>query len=62
MLKGTSNFLSVNERNFILESLKEKQRIDGRNLYDFRTLKISFPTLDRGLVEIQLGATRYFQN
>ncbi len=52
-------FLSLNEKSFILDALKERQRIDGRNYYDVRTIEINFPTPDPGLVEIQLGETRF---
>ncbi|KAJ1839921.1 3'-5'-exoribonuclease [Coemansia sp. RSA 2706] len=45
------------ERSFLLESLEKGIRVDGRGIYDYRTLKISCgPTA--GLVEVQLGQTR----
>ncbi|KAK9727653.1 3'-5'-exoribonuclease [Basidiobolus ranarum] len=48
---------SINERNFVLQALREGHRIDGRGPYDFRSLKISLgPEL--GQAEIQLGRTR----
>ncbi|KAF9580777.1 Exosome complex component RRP45 [Lunasporangiospora selenospora] len=48
---------SKNEREFLLEALREGARIDGRKFYDFRTLRISFGS-DYGAVEVQLGNTR----
>lgn len=50
--------LSLNEREFLLASLAEGRRLDGRGLYDYRTLKISFP-YQPGYCEVQLGQTRY---
>lgn len=35
-----------------------KQRLDGRETYDYRKLRISFG-VDRGHCEVQLGRTRY---
>ena len=58
MKKFQSNaFLSTNERNFVLEGLREKLRTDGRRPFDVRSIKISCgPVL--GVAEVQLGATR----
>ncbi|KAI9506939.1 3'-5'-exoribonuclease [Coemansia spiralis] len=45
------------EREFLLEALEKGIRVDGRGIYDYRTLKITCsPTY--GLVEVQLGQTR----
>ena len=38
-----------------------KQRIDGREAYDYRKLRILFG-VDRGHCEVQLGETRYGNN
>ncbi|KAI7828016.1 ribosomal protein S5 domain 2-type protein [Gamsiella multidivaricata] len=48
---------STNEREFLLAALRQSARIDGRNFYDFRTLRLSFGA-DYGAVEVQLGNTR----
>lgn len=47
------NFLSIKVVLF-----HYKQRIDGRETYDYRKLRISFG-VDRGHCEVQLGRTRY---
>ncbi|KAJ2003499.1 3'-5'-exoribonuclease [Coemansia thaxteri] len=50
---GPSNI----EAAFLLEALKKGTRVDGRGIYDYRTLKIACgPTY--GLAEVQLGQTR----
>ena len=49
---------SVNESNFLLAALKEKRRVDGRGIYDVRSLQITFGA-DYGQVEVQLGRTRF---
>lgn len=51
--------LSNNESEFILNALVDKKRIDGRNIYDYRKLGITFGTT-HGHVEAQLGNTRVF--
>ncbi|KAI9489059.1 ribosomal protein S5 domain 2-type protein [Zychaea mexicana] len=48
---------SINEGDFVLAALNEKRRVDGRGIYDVRSLQISFGA-DYGQVEIQLGRTR----
>ncbi|KAG0260701.1 Exosome complex component RRP45 [Actinomortierella ambigua] len=48
---------SNNEREFLLQALKDGHRIDGRKFYDFRTLRLSFGS-EFGAVEVQLGNTR----
>ncbi|KAJ2454260.1 3'-5'-exoribonuclease [Coemansia sp. RSA 2336] len=45
------------EKSFVLESLQKGIRVDGRGIYDYRTLKIACGP-DAGLVEVQLGQTR----
>ncbi|CAN9510801.1 unnamed protein product [Ophioblennius macclurei] len=49
--------LSNCERDFILKAIEEKQRLDGRQTYDFRKIKITFGT-DYGCCFVDLGKTR----
>lgn len=61
MLKKTENKdekVSINEREFIQTALYEDLRIDGRGMYDFREVKISFGE-DYGRVELSIGQTKY---
>lgn len=52
--------VSTNELKFISTAICEKQmRMDGRGVYDFRTLKINFGT-EYGQVQVQLGTTRVY--
>lgn len=48
--------VSNNERVFLLEALRKKLRVDGRGIYDLRTVKISLG--HHGYAEVQLGETR----
>ncbi|XP_029638761.1 exosome complex component RRP45 isoform X1 [Octopus sinensis] len=48
---------STCERNFILQSISKKLRIDGRQPYDYRRLKITFG-VERGCCQVELGKTR----
>jgi hypothetical protein len=50
--------LSVAEREFILEALRQDSRLDGRGADQFRPLKISFGE-EYGHVKLELGKTRY---
>lgn len=50
--------LSVVERDFILEALRENVRLDGRGVDQFRPLNISFGE-EYGHVKLQLGKTKY---
>ena len=50
--------LSVPEREFILEALREDRRLDGRTADEFRPLNISFGE-EYGHVKLQLGKTRW---
>ncbi|KAI9486699.1 MAG: ribosomal protein S5 domain 2-type protein [Benjaminiella poitrasii] len=52
---------SVNEVNFLLEALREGKRVDGREVYDMRSLEITLGA-DYGHVEVQLGRTRVSAN
>lgn len=61
MSRGESQsdeLVSLSERKFILEAIANEQRIDGRGLYDVRTLRIAFGST-WGRVQVQLGSTRY---
>ncbi|KAI8643390.1 ribosomal protein S5 domain 2-type protein [Parasitella parasitica] len=52
---------SVNEINFLLEALKQGRRVDGREVYDMRSIDIKLSS-DYGYVEVQLGRTRVAAN
>ncbi|XP_072112202.1 exosome complex component RRP45 [Mobula birostris] len=49
--------LSNCERQFILQAIAEKQRLDGRQTYDYRNIKITFGT-EFGCCIVELGKTR----
>ncbi|KAI5628186.1 exosome complex component RRP45, partial [Silurus asotus] len=49
--------LSNCEKLFLLKSIKEKKRLDGRQTYDYRNIKITFGT-DYGCCTVSLGKTR----
>uniref|UniRef100_A0A1A7WM61 Exosome complex component RRP45 n=1 Tax=Iconisemion striatum TaxID=60296 RepID=A0A1A7WM61_9TELE len=49
--------LSNCERDFLLRAIEEKKRLDGRQTYDYRKLKITFGT-DYGCCFVDLGQTR----
>ncbi|NP_001085439.1 exosome component 9 L homeolog [Xenopus laevis] len=49
--------LSNCERNFLLQAITEKKRLDGRQTYDYRNIKIAFGT-DYGCCIVELGKTR----
>jgi len=50
--------LSVAERDFILEALRENVRLDGREPDQFRPLNLSFGD-EYGHVKLQVGKTRF---
>jgi exosome complex component RRP45 len=50
--------ISVNERAFIQEALKEQIRLDGRALDAFRPLELTFGD-EYGVADVQLGKTRF---
>jgi len=50
--------LSIAERDFILEALREDVRLDGRGANQFRPLNITFGD-EYGHVKLQLGKTRF---
>lgn len=49
--------LSVNERTFILQALREGIRLDGRSLDAYRDIQLSFGQ-EHGAVDVKLGKTR----
>ncbi|TRY94478.1 hypothetical protein DNTS_004616 [Danionella cerebrum] len=49
--------LSNCERLFLLQAIQEKKRLDGRQTYDYRNIKILFGT-DYGCCIVELGKTR----
>lgn len=49
--------LSNCERDFLLKAIEEKKRLDGRQTYDYRKMKIRFGT-DYGCCFVDLGKTR----
>lgn len=49
--------LSNCERDFLLKSIEAKKRLDGRQTYDYRNIKITFGT-DYGCCTVCLGKTR----
>ncbi|KAF2497726.1 hypothetical protein BU16DRAFT_559462 [Lophium mytilinum] len=49
--------ISVNEREFILQGLKENIRLDGRPFDAFRSLELNFGD-EHGVADVQLGKTR----
>ncbi|XP_069573900.1 exosome complex component RRP45 [Brachyistius frenatus] len=49
--------LSNCERDFLLKAIEEKKRLDGRQTYDYRKIKITFGT-DYGCCFVELGQTR----
>lgn len=50
--------LSLAERDFILEALREDVRLDGRQPDQYRPINLSFGE-EYGHVRLQLGKTRY---
>lgn len=50
--------LSVAEREFIFEALRQDTRLDGRQPDQFRPLNVSFGE-EYGHVKLQLGKTRF---
>ncbi|KAG9339870.1 hypothetical protein JZ751_022375 [Albula glossodonta] len=49
--------LSNCERDFLLKAIQEKKRLEGRQTYDYRNIKITFGT-DYGCCIVDLGKTR----
>uniref|UniRef100_A0A2D4NSB9 Exoribonuclease phosphorolytic domain-containing protein n=1 Tax=Micrurus surinamensis TaxID=129470 RepID=A0A2D4NSB9_MICSU len=49
--------LSNCEKRFLLRTIEERKRLDGRQCYDYRNLRISFG-VDYGCCIVELGKTR----
>ncbi|XP_027758591.1 exosome complex component RRP45 isoform X1 [Empidonax traillii] len=49
--------LSNCERRFLLRAIQERKRLDGRQCYDYRNIRVSFGA-DRGCCIVELGRTR----
>lgn len=49
--------LSLNERDFIIEALREKVRLDGRAFDAYRDLSLTLGD-EQGVADVQLGKTR----
>ena len=50
---------SLNEREFVLEALRQGKRVDGRDMLDYRSIRIHLSPTQVGVVEVELGKTRY---
>ena len=50
--------LSLNERNFVLQALRENIRLDGRAFDAFRDIDLTFGD-EHGFADVRLGKTRY---
>ncbi len=55
---GRELSLSSNEQLFIIQSLKQNLRVDGRSPLDYRNIEVKFGHTS-GSVELSLGQTRY---
>jgi hypothetical protein len=53
------DIVSLNEKEFIIEALHSRVRIDGRAMYDYRAVSFHFGKV-RGNVEVHLGGTRVY--
>lgn len=49
---------SLNEKAFLLQALQQNLRLDGRDIDEYRPIKLSFGD-EYGLVEVEFGKTRY---
>lgn len=52
--------LSNNEREFILNALRQNVRLDGRSSDEYRGVELTFGD-EYGLVDVKMGKTRYGQ-
>jgi len=50
---------SQNEKQFLLQALKENLRLDGRAFDSYRSLDLQFGD-EHGVADLKLGKTRYF--
>lgn len=57
MPRDASGLISNNEARFIVQALREEQRIDGRRPFDYRPVEYKFAADDSG-AEVLLGRTR----
>lgn len=48
----------MNEKQFLLQALKEDQRLDGREFDNYRKLDLQFGD-EHGVADLRLGQTRY---
>jgi exosome complex component RRP45 len=53
--------ISINEREFIKQALKEQIRLDGRAFDAFRKIELTFGE-EYGVADVQLGKTRHVCN
>jgi len=49
--------LSNSEREFILKNIQENRRLDGRNAYDYRNIKVAFG-VSLGCCHVEMGKTK----
>ncbi|KXJ22400.1 exosome complex component RRP45 isoform X2 [Exaiptasia diaphana] len=56
-MKASNVTLANCEKDFILQCIRSRKRLDGRETYDYRNIKVSFG-VERGHCEVQLGKTR----
>lgn len=50
--------ISLNEREFLLDALRQNLRLSGRKLNALRELSITFDPEEYGATEVQLGKTK----
>ena len=51
---------SLNEKQFVIQAIKDNLRLDGRKFDQYRPLELSFGD-EHGVVNAKLGNTRYAQ-
>ncbi|KAK3737012.1 hypothetical protein QZH41_018395 [Actinostola sp. cb2023] len=56
-MKASNVTLANCEKDFILQCIRSRKRLDGRETYDYRNIRVSFG-VERGHCEVQLGKTR----
>lgn len=57
MYKSKKSIICTNQKNFIQSSIKKGIRIDGRNLFDVRMIKINFGRYNSASTVVKLGKT-----
>ena len=55
---GKEAAVSLNEKQFVLQALREGFRLDGRKPLDYRSISIRLNNQQRGLADVQIGKTR----